>query len=73
VRNGADDRLPRDGKSKLATHTARIVYREMLLQICMSYPGLPDPRTLTLAQIRFFYDGMRPSLHASTKQRPPTT
>jgi hypothetical protein len=69
VRNGADSRLPRHGQHKIATHTARFVYREMLLQICMTYPSLPDPRTLTFTEIRFFYDGMRHSLHASTKPR----
>jgi len=34
----------------------------MLRQICMDYPGLPDPRTLTMTEIEFFYDGLRPSL-----------
>lgn len=42
------------------------VYREALLQICRDYPGLPDPRTLTLTEIRFFYDGLRPELKKST-------
>jgi len=28
----------------------------------MDYPGLPDPRTLTMTEIEFFYDGLRPSL-----------
>lgn len=31
----------------------------MLRQICRDYPGLPDPRTLSLSEIRFFYDGLR--------------
>lgn len=44
----------------------RNVYREMLLGICSFYPGLPDPRTLTLSEIRFFYDGMRDSLKEAT-------
>jgi hypothetical protein len=34
----------------------------MLLQICMDYPGLPDPRTLTVSDIRFFYNGLRKTL-----------
>jgi hypothetical protein len=37
-------------------------YGAMLLQICRDYPGLPDPRSLTLADIRFFYDGIRHEL-----------
>jgi hypothetical protein len=69
VRNGANWRSPRDLKSDIATHTARAVYREMLLQICSTYHVLPDPRTITLTEIRFFYDGMRASLCASTKPR----
>lgn len=43
------------------------VYAEMLLQICHEYPGLPDPRTLDLSEIRFFYDGCRGSLRKHTK------
>lgn len=46
------------------------VHREMLLQICMDYPGLPDPRTLTLAEIRFFYDGIRGQLRNTSKPKP---
>jgi hypothetical protein len=41
----------------------------MLLQVSREYSGLPDPRSLTLAEIRFFYDGMRGDLHASTKRK----
>lgn len=36
--------------------------REMLIQITLDYPGLPDPRTLTLYQIQFFYEGLRPGM-----------
>jgi len=43
------------------------VYREMLLAIVSEYPGLPDARTLTLDEILFFYEGMRPALRARTK------
>jgi hypothetical protein len=42
----------------------------MLLQICREYPGLPDPRTLTLDEIRFFYDDLRPELKSRTKTVP---
>jgi hypothetical protein len=34
----------------------------MLLQVSREYPGLPDPRTMTLAEIRFFYNGLRGEL-----------
>lgn len=42
----------------------------MLLQICREYPGLPDPRTLTLNEIRFFYDDLRLELKTRTKTQP---
>lgn len=45
-------------------------YVEMLLQICRDYPGLPDPRTLTACEIRFFYDGLRSELKEYTKLKP---
>jgi hypothetical protein len=41
----------------------------MLRQVCRDYPGLPDPRTLTLAEIRFFYEGLREELKAHTKPK----
>jgi len=41
----------------------------MLLQICSDYPGLPDPRTLTLDEIRFFYSGLRKGLRERTKPK----
>lgn len=63
VRHGIDEFLP-DGR-----HTVGTVYSEMLLQISHDYPGLPDPRTLTLDEIRFFYNGLRSSLHKATKRR----
>jgi hypothetical protein len=73
VRHGANWRWPADRKTGVAVHTAMLVYGEMLLQICSTYPGLPDPRTLTFSEIRFFYNGMRKSLHESTKPRPPSS
>lgn len=69
MRDGADVRLPRDRETGEASHTMPVVYRHMLLQISIDYPGLPDPRTLTLAEIRFFYDGLRPSLRKHTKPK----
>jgi hypothetical protein len=47
-------------------HTVPNVYAEMLIQICMDYPALPDPRDLTMTEIRFFYDGLRESLKKRT-------
>lgn len=44
-----------------------IIHREMILQIATDYPGLPDVRTLTLSQIRFFYEGVRARLEEATK------
>jgi hypothetical protein len=34
----------------------------MLLQICRDYHALPDLDTITLDQIRFFYEGLRDEL-----------
>jgi hypothetical protein len=41
----------------------------MILQIARDYPGLPDVRTLTVVEIVFFYDGMRPELKKYSKGR----
>lgn len=43
----------------------------MLLQCARDYAGLPDARTLTIAEIVFFYDGLRPELRKHTRPRPP--
>jgi hypothetical protein len=43
-------------------HTLVPVYQSMLLQIARDYPGLPDVRTLSMSDIRFFYDGLRPEI-----------
>jgi len=59
VRNGADARLS----------SAEDTYREMLLQVARDYPGLPDPRTLTVTEIVFFYDGLRPELKKCTRPK----
>lgn|GEM_PF-2298617 len=60
MRNGADARLSSAGAT----------YREMLLQIARDYPGLPDARTLSIGEIVFFYDGLRPELHKHTRPAP---
>lgn len=57
MRSGADARLP----SAVAT------YREMLRQIARDYAGLPDARTLSIAEIVFFYEGLRPELKKYTR------
>lgn len=57
VQNGGDVQL----SSALST------YRVMLLQIARDYAGLPDPRTLTVGEIVFFYDGLRPELRKYTR------
>lgn len=60
MRNGADARLP----------SAQATYREMLLQCARDYPGLPDARTLTLGELVFFYEGLRPELQKHTRPPP---
>jgi hypothetical protein len=45
----------------------QVVYGEMLLQICREYASLPDPRTLTATEIRFFYEGIRAELERQTR------
>lgn len=62
------DKLVRRGEDvRLGEHTAPAVYREMLLQICSDYATLPDPRTLTVEEIVFFYEGRRAGLKRHTK------
>jgi hypothetical protein len=41
----------------------------MLLQIARDYPGLPDPRTLAIAEIVFFYNGLRAELKRHTRPK----
>lgn len=61
VRSGADARA--------SVHSAKEVYTEMLYQICRDYPGLPDPRTLSVDEIVWFYEGLRPELRLHTKPK----
>jgi hypothetical protein len=44
----------------------------MLLQIARDYPGLPDPRTLAISEIVFFYNGLREELKKHTRPKPTT-
>lgn len=69
VRYGEDWWLERDKETGEAQHTLFNVYREMLRQICADYSCLPDPRTLEMDEIEFFYDGLRPSLRELTKAK----
>jgi hypothetical protein len=57
VRNGADAQLETGGET----------YAEMLLQVALDYPGLPDPRTMTIPEIVFFYRGLRKQLQKHTR------
>jgi hypothetical protein len=45
----------------------------MLLQVARDYPGVPDLRSLTMREIRVFYDALRDELCAGTapKTKPP--
>ena len=63
MRSGADARLS----------NAQATYREMLLQCARDYPGLPDPRTLAVHEIVFFYEGLRPELRKHTRPPPEPT
>jgi hypothetical protein len=38
------------------------------LQITADYPGLPDVRTLTIPEIRFFYEPLLPGLKEDQKK-----
>jgi len=64
VRHGNDDKL-----IPISHHTTGNVYKEMFLQICRDYSSLPDPRTLKLSEIRFYYDGLRGELKQHTKPK----
>lgn len=74
MRGGSDVQLQRlrdrETGASAEQHTLHRVHAEMLLQICRDYPTLPDPRTLTLSEIRFFYNGLRRELRQSTKPKP---
>lgn len=56
-----------DWKTGAVVHVAEVVYGRMLRQICLDYPGLPDPRTMTVEEIVWFYDGLRPMLRKHTR------
>jgi hypothetical protein len=51
--------------------SATQAHTEMLLQIARDYPGLPDPRTLAVHEIVYFYEGLRPELKKHTARTAP--
>ena len=69
VRGGHSVALDTD-KEGNPGHTRINVWTEMFLVICMRYRSLPDPRTLTLDEIEFFYEGIRAQLEEDTKPLP---
>lgn len=60
--------LDRDDEDR-ATHTAFNVYPEMLRQVCRDYATLPPLRTMSIEEVIFFYDGLRPELKRATKPK----
>jgi hypothetical protein len=69
VQGGGDSVLPKDRETGRSGHTIAAVHRHMFLTVCRWYTALPDPRTLTGSEIRFFYEGLRHELHEVTKPR----
>ncbi len=72
MRLGADATCEPDKTTGQSTHKLRPVYQEMLVQVCRDFPTLPDPRTLTMGEIRFFYESLRAELRERTKPRAKT-
>jgi hypothetical protein len=68
VRTGADFWHTPDRETGLPRHTMATVYKEMILQICRDYPGLPDFRTLKFSEIRMFYEGLRVELKKNANE-----
>jgi hypothetical protein len=63
VRFGDDRKLDKGG------HCLAPVYSEMIRQVCRDYSGIPDARTLSLSEIRFFFEGIRGELKQHTKPK----
>jgi len=64
VRHGEDSKI-----HPIENHTLLNVYGEMFLQICRDYSSLPDPRSLKLNEIRFYYNGLRSELKEHTRPK----
>lgn len=45
------------------------VYSEMFLQVCRLYTSLPDPRTMTMREVSFYFEGCRAELQELTKPK----
>lgn len=69
VLNGKDERLPIDKKTGYSGHTVASVACTMLWQIALDYGMPPDPKAMTIDEIVFWYNGLRPTLHERTKRR----
>lgn len=67
VQHGKDVRLPDNQETGETQHTMFAVYGVMLTQICMDLPGISDPRSLRMSEIRFWYDQLRPTIRQRTK------
>lgn len=74
VRHGGDavlyKSLDPETEKMVGGHKLVAVYGEMLRQIAIDYSGLPDLRSLSMSEIRFFYEGLRHSLQQRTRPRP---
>ena len=70
-RDATSEEKSRGSKKKIyrRDHTCSVVHRSMLWQICRDYSTLPDPRTLTVTEIVFWYGGLRAELCERTKPR----
>ena len=44
-----------------------MVMKEMILQVCRDYNGIPDYRTMDHDEIEIFYNQLRPELIKSTR------
>ena len=60
--------LVRDGEVVSVSGHANGIHGEMFLQICKDYASLPDPRSLSIGEIRFFYAGLVPDLKYRSKK-----
>jgi hypothetical protein len=58
-----------DDPSGGCLHTSLAVHGEMFLQISSDYQSLPNPRRLTIPEIVFYYNALRPQLRAHTKPK----
>jgi hypothetical protein len=69
VRGGGDFRFPEDIKARSYGHTLPNVYGEMMMQVAMDFPSLPDVRSMTLSDIRYWFNGLRAALKKRTAPR----